>query len=80
MTVVTERWWFNCKVDGRGAFLFDRKRPDPFAENLADAEPALVRELFAAGVAEAPGGFPGYVLELAGRANDAPGCSPIAVG
>jgi arylsulfatase A-like enzyme len=80
MTVVTERWWFNCKVDGRGAFLFDRKRPDPFGENLADAEPALVRELFAAGVAEAAGGFPPYVLELAGRATDAPGCSPIAVG
>ena len=80
ITVVTERWWFNCKVDGRGAFLFDRKRTDPFAENLADAEPALVRELFAAGVAEAAGGFPGYVLELAQRAIDAPGCSPIAVG
>jgi arylsulfatase A-like enzyme len=80
MTVVTERWWFNGKVDGRGAFLFDRKRSDPFGENLADAEPALVRELFAAGAAEAAGGFPGYVLELAKSAIDAPGCSPIAVG
>jgi arylsulfatase A-like enzyme len=80
MTVVTERWWFNCKVDGRGAFLFDRKRADPFGENLADAEPALVRELFAAGAAEAAGGFPGYLRGLAESAVDAPGCSPIAVG
>ena len=33
-----------------------------------------------AGVAEAAGGFPGYLLELAKQAIDAPGCSPIAVG
>jgi arylsulfatase A-like enzyme len=80
MTVVTDRWWFNAKVDGRGAFLFDRKPPDPFAENLTDAEPALVRELFETGVAEAAGGFPRFLLELAQSAVDAPGCSPIAVG
>ena len=79
VTVVTDRWWFNSKVDGRGTFLFDRKRPDPFQENLAEAEPGLARELFAAGVAEAGSGFPGYLLELAQRATDAPGCSPLAV-
>jgi hypothetical protein len=56
-----------------------RKRPDPFVENLSEAEPALVRELFEAGVAEAAGGFPGYLLDLAQQAVDAPGCSPIAV-
>jgi len=80
MTVISDRWWLNSKVDGRGALLFDRRSPDPFGENLSEAEPALVRELFDSGVAEAAGGFPGYLLDLAQQAIDAPGCSPIAVG
>jgi hypothetical protein len=79
MTVVTDRWWFNAKVDGRGAFLHDRRRPDPFAANLAAARPDVVHELFAQGLAEAKGGFPDYLLELSRTAADAPGCSPIAV-
>jgi hypothetical protein len=78
MTVVTDRWWFNCKVNGRGALLHDRTRPDPFGENLAEQEPGLVRELFQVGAAEARGGFPDYLLRQAESAADAPGCSPFA--
>ena len=78
VTVATDRWWLNSKVNGRGTFLFDRQRPDPFQTNLAETEPDLARELFCAGVAEAGSGFPGYLLELAERAVDAPGCSPVA--
>ena len=78
MTVITERWWFNCKVNGRGALLFDRTRADPFAESLHDEEPALVRELFAQGMADGGGSFPEYLVSQAERLVDAPGCSPIA--
>jgi arylsulfatase A-like enzyme len=79
LTVVTERWWFNCKVDRRGAFLHDRSRSDPFSENLAPDRPDVVAELFALGAAEAKGDFPDYLRALARSAVDAPGCSPIAV-
>ena len=78
MTVITERWWFNCKVDGRGAFLHDRTRPEPFAENLAEQERGLVHELFEVGQADGDGTFPDYLLAQAASAADAPGCSPIA--
>ncbi len=78
MTVITEQWWFNCKVDGRGALLFDRRRADPFAESLAEAEPVLCRELFALGTADGTGDFPEFLLAQAVSTADAPGCSPIA--
>ena len=78
MTVITDRWWFNSKVNGRGALLYDRTRAHPFDENLAEREPGLVRELFEAGRAEAKGEFPAYLLELAESTADAPGCSPFA--
>jgi arylsulfatase A-like enzyme len=78
MTVITERWWLNCKVNGRGAFLHDRTERDPFAENLAEREPRVVKALFETGLAEAKGGFPAYLMDLAESAADAPGCSPFA--
>jgi arylsulfatase A-like enzyme len=78
MTVVTDRWWFNCKVDGRGAFLHDRTKADPFVENLAEQERGTVRELFEVGKADGGGTFPDYLLDLAASSVDAPGCSPFA--
>ena len=78
MTVITDRWWFNAKVNGRGAFLHDRTARTPFAENAAEREPRVVKELFEVGVAEAKGGFPAYLMDLAESAADAPGCSPFA--
>jgi arylsulfatase A-like enzyme len=78
MTVITDRWWLNSKVNGRGALLHDRTRANSFDENLAEQESGLVRELFEAGRAEAKGGFPTYLLEQAESTADAPGCSPFA--
>ena len=78
MTLVTERWWFNCKVDGSGPLLHDRTHPDPFAENLAPDEPGLVRELFEQGRADGGGSFPDYLLAQAASTADSPGCSPLA--
>jgi arylsulfatase A-like enzyme len=80
MTVITDRWWFNAKVDGTGALLYDRTRPDGFDRNVADEEQAVCRELFGLGRAEAKDGFPEFLLELAMSAADAPGCSPFAAG
>jgi hypothetical protein len=42
----------------RGTSLRPEGIPTPFAENLSEAEPALARELFDAGVAAAEGGLP----------------------
>jgi arylsulfatase A-like enzyme len=77
MTVIDERRWFNCKVDGRGALLFERSRPEPFAESIAEEEPAEVRRMFDLGVTDAKGGFPEYLLAQAASTADAPGCSPL---
>jgi arylsulfatase A-like enzyme len=77
MTVITDRWWFNCKVDGRGALLHDRNRADPFSENRAEYEPSLCRELFALGRDDGTGDFPEYLLAQAAAMADAPGCSPL---
>ena len=78
VTVVRDRTWMNCKVDGRGAFLHDLGAAgDPLATNRADAEPALCRELFALAVEEARGGFPDFLLRLADATRDAPGCSAV---
>jgi arylsulfatase A-like enzyme len=81
LTVIDQRWWLNCKVDGQGALLHDRTADgDSHAINLAEQKTDLVRELAALGVAEASrkGGIPDYLLDAAARVNDAPGCSPFA--
>jgi arylsulfatase A-like enzyme len=78
ITVVNERWWLNCKIDGSGVFLHDLQAADPFAENMADANPEVVKQLFAQGVADGGGEFPEFLLELAAGQADAPGCSALA--
>jgi arylsulfatase A-like enzyme len=77
-TVITDRWWFNCKTDGSGAFLHDREAADPFARNLADEHPDLLNALFRQAKADAGGEFPAWLVELAQSEADAPGCSSLA--
>jgi len=77
-TVITEEWWFNSKVDSTGAFLHDLTAEDPFAENLADANPDVAKDLFAVAEADAEGGFPDWLVDLARNQADAPGCSDVA--
>lgn len=76
-TVVTDRWWFNAKVDKSGALLYDLKAPDPFAKNVADKHLDAALELFAMAEQDAAGGFPNYLLDLAKNQADAPGCSDL---
>lgn len=78
VTVITRRWWLNCKVDGKGVLLHDLRRRNPFARNVAAEHPRVVSELFDLAVADAGGGFPEWILELARSEADAPGCSDLA--
>lgn len=77
-TVVTNKWWFNCKVDGTGVVLHDLSAGDPFAENVAADNQDVVDELFGKAAEDAVGGFPDWLLEVAKNQADAPGCSDLA--
>jgi len=79
LTVATDEWWFNCKVDGTGAFLYQRNGDQVSTENVAQIERETARSLFELGTADAGGTFPDYLLEAASIASDAPGCSPLAL-
>jgi len=78
VTVVKDNWWFNAKANGKGAFLHDMAAADPFARNLADDHPDVVSDLFAAALADAKGGIPDWIVDLAEGEADAPGCSALA--
>jgi len=78
VTVIDERWWLNCKVDGTGVLLYDLKEAEPFAKNVAGENVETVNRLFALAKADAVGGFPEWILELARNQKDAPGCSDLA--
>jgi len=78
VTVITDRWWFNCKVDGTGAFLYDLKNAQPFIRNVADDNKDVVNRLFTQAKEDAGGSFPEWLIELARTETDAPGCSELA--
>jgi hypothetical protein len=78
VTVINDRWWLNCKADGTGVLLHDLKESEPFAKNVAAENAEAVNELFALAKADAVGGFPEWILELARSQKDAPGCSDLA--
>lgn len=78
ITVIDDRWWFNCRINGKGGFLHDLSHNDPFSHNCADDYPAVVQELFAKAIADADGDFPEWLLDLAEEGKDAPGCSSLA--
>jgi arylsulfatase A-like enzyme len=77
-TVITEKWWFNCKVDGTGVILYDLAAKDPFAANVAADHVDVVNALFATAKQDAGGAFPEWLLDLARNQADAPGCSDLA--
>jgi arylsulfatase A-like enzyme len=78
VTVITQRWWFNSKVDGTGVLLHDLEAGDPFATNVGDEYPDVVNDLFAQALEDAQGGLPDWLLELARNQEDAPGCTDLA--
>ena len=78
ITVITDRWWLNCKVDGTGVLLYDLTAAEPFARNAAQDNPDIVEHLFAQAKEDAGGSFPDWLIEIAKRQADAPGCSDLA--
>ncbi len=76
--MINDRWWLNCKADGTGVLLHDLKAVEPFTKNVAWQNVEVVNELFALAKADAGGGFPEWILELARSQKDAPGCSDLA--
>ncbi len=77
VTVITNKWWFNSKVNGKGVLLYDRTSKDVFNKNVADDNPEIVNKLFKLAVNDAGGKFPEFLLELAEKQTDAPGCSDL---
>jgi len=78
VTVITKQWWMNCKVDGTGYLLYDLDSEDPFARNVADDNPGVVKKLFETAKKDAEGGYPEWLVDLARNQTDAPGCSDLA--
>jgi arylsulfatase A-like enzyme len=77
VTLINDRWWLNCKVNGEEAFLYDLQSRNPFTKNVADENKKIARELFEICKADAGGNYPDYLLELA-TLEHAPGCSILA--
>ena len=77
-TVITDKWWFNSKVDGTGALLYDMAAANPFAKNVADEHADVARDLFATAESDAADGWPDWIMNLAKNQADAPGCSDVA--
>ncbi|MCK4375997.1 MAG: sulfatase, partial [Candidatus Brocadiae bacterium] len=78
VTVITKQWFFNCKVDGTGPFLYDLSAEAPYERNVADERPEVVQELYQQALADAGGGYPDYLMNIARNRKDAPGCSALA--
>ena len=79
VTVITDDWWFNCRINGKGPFLYNLKSKNPFSENVADSYPDISRGLFDLALKDAGGKFPGYLIEMAENEKDHPGCSDLAM-
>jgi len=79
VTVIDDEWWLNCKIDGRGPFLYDLIKDPLLKKNVAKENKDIVDYLFTKAIADAGGSFPDYLIELAKKERDFPGCSPLAV-
>lgn len=78
VTVVDEKWYFNSKIDGTGAFLFELAADPRLERNVADQYPEEAKRLYRKAVEDAEGGFPDWLMELCRTQADAPGCSALA--
>lgn len=78
-TVIDRDWWFNCKVDLSGVLLYDLKaKGDPLARNVAPQHGEVVKRMLKLAESDAAGGFPDWLIALARKQEDAPGCSDLA--
>ncbi len=77
VTIITDKWWFNGKVDGTGVLLHDLEAEDPFESSVAEENCAVISDLYALAVQDAGGHLPDWLIEHARTQADAPGCSPL---
>lgn len=77
ITVVDGKWWLNCKINGRGSFLYDLENDRSLTTNVADHYPDELNRLYALGIEDARGSFPRWLEEAAAKSADAPGCSDL---
>ena len=77
VTVITDSWWLNCKVDGSGVLLYDLKATEPFTKNVVEGNQDIVDHLFNQAKEDAGGVFPDWIIDLARNQADAPGCSDL---
>jgi arylsulfatase A-like enzyme len=78
ITVIDDRWWLNCKIDGGGPFLYDLARDPAMERNVGDDHPEEVKRLYRLSVEDAGGDFPAYLKNICANDADAPGCSALA--
>lgn len=78
-TVITDKWWFNCKIDGSGVLLYDLKTGKPFDTNIAGQHQDVVNELWAVAKKDAGGSFPEHLIAFAGKQADAPASTGVRV-
>lgn len=77
-TVITDAWWLNFKMDMTGVLLYRRKDKDAFIKNYAHQHPDIVKKLMDVALKDAGGSFPEWLVEIARKQMDAPGCSDLA--
>ncbi len=77
-TVITKDWWLNFKMDMTGILLYKRKGKDAFKTNYASKYPDVVKKLIDIALKDAGGSFPEWLVEIAKKQKDAPGCSDLA--
>ncbi len=77
VTLINDQWWFNCPVNGKGAILHDLTTDKPFSKDVADSNEKVVKELFDICVSDAGGEFPDYLIEIANKGQQDPGCTPL---
>ena len=78
VTVIDDRWWLNCKVDGTGVLLYDLAAANPFAKNVVRKNLGVAKILFGKAVADAGGSFPDWLMKLTSDKDNIPGCSDLA--
>jgi arylsulfatase A-like enzyme len=73
MTVITDEWWYNASIWGKGELLYDVRGDPKLEHSLAAERPEVCRELLALAVQDAGGSIP----EEFSRYEDKPGCTPF---
>jgi arylsulfatase A-like enzyme len=73
VTVVRDNWWMNCKIDGKGAFLYDLDSEDAFKKNLVAENMELAKKMFELAKQDANGPYPDFLMGRAINHKNWPG-------